>query len=359
MQPKVYGPYMHRHRWRIVVLDAEGKRWAQVCETFEEANDLIRGLDADLDAGPAVRIGTVLDRYSTFQEYKGNKPESIATTAFRLRSFFADVLWMPLRRIDHATCQRLYERQVATTAVDTHRNALGEAKTFLAWCVRHRYVAMNPAERIRAVGKRQHGRPQLHVDEARAWMRAAEELADAGKPGAIAALIALLLGMRCSEIVRIVARDIDDAGRILWIPVSKTRSGKRVLEIPRVLRRRLLRIANGQQATARLFPHARAWVRHWVKRVCTHASVPLVCAHAMRGLHSTLAIDAGVTPAVVAFALGHKSTRATLMSYADPGAVARAAQRRVLAKLDPDKPRRKTRRRGKTRGKNQGPAARR
>lgn len=345
MEPRIYGPYKHRHRWRIVVYDEKGRRSARVCETYDEATELVRQLDAELPAGPFLRLGTALERYAVFMAYKGNKPESIATTTFRLRAFFADVLWEPLRAMERHACQRLYDEQVATTAVDTHRNVLGEVKTFFNWCVRHRYLLLNPAERIRPVGKRQHGKPQLRVDEARAWMRAAKELADAGKPGAIAAMMALLMGMRCSEIVRCVARDVDDGGRLLWIPVSKTRSGKRVLEIPPGLRRRLVSLAKGRPPLSRLFPYKRAWVYRWVRRICARAGTPTVCAHAMRGLHSTLAIDAGMTPNVVAFALGHKSPRATLQSYADPNAVARAKQRRVVAVLRARRPNRKPTRR--------------
>jgi integrase len=333
MEPRIYGPYKHRNRWRIVVYDADGGRTTRVCETYDEAAELVRQLDTQLPASPILRVGTVLERYAAFMTYKGNKPESIATTNYRLRAFFADVRWEPLRRIDRAVCQRLYDKQVATTSVDTHRNVLGQVKTFFDWCVRHRYLTLNPVERIRPVGRRQHGKPQLRVDEARTWMREAKELADAGKHGAIAAMMALLMGMRCGEIVRCVACDVDDGGRLLWIPVSKTRAGKRMLEIPTDLRRHLLRVAEGRPPLTRLFPYQRAWVYRWVRRLCAPAGTPIVCAHAMRGLHSTLAIDAGMTPSVVAFALGHKSPRATLQSYADPNAVARAKQRRVVAVL--------------------------
>jgi hypothetical protein len=194
MEPRIYGPYKHRHRWRIFVYDAEGRRSARV------------QLDAAVLAGPVLRVGTVLERYTAFMRYKGNQPESIATTSYRPRAFFAEVLWEPLRRIDRARCPRLYDRQVAP---------LGQAKTFFAWCVRHRYLSLNPVERIRPVGRREHGEPQLRVDEARAWMRVARMSAGGGQPGAIAAMVALVMGMRCSEIVRYVARDVDDGGRLL------------------------------------------------------------------------------------------------------------------------------------------------
>ena len=347
-QPRIYGPYAHRDRWKVVVIDGEARRTARVCDSYEEANDLICTLDAQLAAGPLVRIATALERYAAYLVYKGNKPVSIATSLFRLRSFFGDELSRPLRRLACGTCQRLYDDQVARTAVDTHRNALSEAKTFMTWCLRHRYLALNPLERIRPVGKRQHGKPQLRVDEARAWLRVARGLAEAGGPGAVAAMMALLMGMRCGEIVRCVARDVDNGGRLLWIPVSKTRSGKRVLDIPSILRRHLVHLAKRHQPLEPLFPHRGPWVRNWVRRICVLAGVPKVCAHAMRGLHSTLAIEAGVTPSVVAFALGHESPRATLLSYADPKVVASTTQRRTLAVLDGPPSRR---RRGKTRGK--------
>src|SRR4051812_28246820 len=128
--------------------------------------------------------------------------------------------------------------------------------------------------------------------------------------------------MRSGEILHCVARDVDDGGRLLWIPVSKTRSGKRVLEIPSVLRRHLLRLSKGQGSLVQLFPHRREWLYQSVRRICDRAHTALVCTHSMRGLHATLAIDAGIPPPAVASALGHASVRATLLSYADPSAVA-------------------------------------
>lgn len=333
MRRRIYGPYAHQRGWRVVVIDAEGKRSAHVCESYEEAHELVQGLDADLEADPGVRVGTALERYAMYMAYKGNKPGSIATTKYRLHSFFGDMLWQPLRRLDRETCQRLYDRLVATTAVDTHRNTLSQARTFLSWCIRYRYLAMNPADRIRAVGKRQHGKPQLRINEARSWLTLAKQLANAGFNGAVAAMMALLMGMRTNEILRSMARDVDDRGRLLWIPVSKTMSGRRVLAIPTVLRPHLLRLAKGLPPLERLFPHRREWLYKWVRRICDQAGTPLICTHSLRGLHATLAIDAGITPPAVASALGHASARATLVSYADASTVAHARQRRVMATL--------------------------
>ena len=59
----------------------------------------------------------------------------------------------------------------------------------------------------------------------------------------------------------------------------------------------------------------------------------MVTAHGMRGLHSTLAMEAGVTGHVVAASLGHERVTTTVQSYAKPEAVAGAQQRRALRVL--------------------------
>jgi hypothetical protein len=43
---------------------------------------------------------------------------------------------------------------------------------------------------------------ETRVDEVRACLRVAKELANAGRSGAVGAMTALLMGMRCSEVVR-------------------------------------------------------------------------------------------------------------------------------------------------------------
>jgi hypothetical protein len=118
------------------------------------------------------------------------------------------------------------------------------------------------------------------------------------------------------------------------IPTAKTEAGKRTLRVPDVMRPHLQRLAADQKPDALLFgQHWRDWPREWVQRICEKAGVPKVTAHGMRGLHSTLAMEAGVTGAVVAASLGHEHVSTTIESYAKPEAVAVAQQRRALRVL--------------------------
>jgi integrase len=125
-----------------------------------------------------------------------------------------------------------------------------------------------------------------------------------------------------------------DLGRLLWIPTSKTEAGRRTLRVPDALRPYLQRLASDRKPADLLFgEHWRNWPRQWVQRICRAAEVPVVCAHSMRGLHSTLAMDAGVTGHVVAASLGHESVSTTIQSYAKAEAVTNAAQQRTLTVL--------------------------
>ena len=66
--------------------------------------------------------------------------------------------------------------------------------------------------------------------------------------------------------------------------------------MPELLRPLLKALAEGKSPEAKLFGHHwRDWVRKWVKRICEAAGVPKVTAHGMRGLHSTLAVEHGVS----------------------------------------------------------------
>jgi integrase len=216
---------------------------------------------------------------------------------------------------------------------DTHRNELAETKTFLRWCYEKGWVSKplyDGLDRVKGEGKRNKGKPQLRVDEARSWLDQALELAPE-EPGAVAALCCFLLGMRASEVVSLVARDVDDQGRLLWISDAKTEAGKRCLEVPEVLRPLLLQLKEERASDSRLFGwHWRDWPCKWVKRICKQAGVPRVSAHGMRGLHATLAIRAGTSSHVVAASLGHSSPKVTEAHYTDRGASDEANQHRVL-----------------------------
>jgi integrase len=333
-RPGIYGPYQHGRRWRIVIVNEQGEQTVESCASEEEARDLKRDLLRELEKRCGATVDQVLDKYEQHQRAKGNKPRSIETTRGRLEMFFGPLVERPLGALTPKMCSERYSALQSEVAVDTHRNALNEAKTFARWCVKSRLLTRSPLEQIEGVGKRKKGKSQLRIDEARRWLAVALELAPQ-HVGAAAACASLLFGARASEIAERTVRDLDDGGRMLWIPDAKTEAGRRQLEVPEALRPALLELTRDKLPTAPLFHGIdRHAVRRWVARICAAAGVPTVCAHAMRGLHSTLATAAGATPHVVAASLGHASFAVTREHYLDREVAGQTAQRRALAKLE-------------------------
>ncbi len=350
-QARVLGPYANRGGFRVILVREDGTRESFFDATRVAAEERIQQLTQACKVGER----TIRDAMKEYEVYlledKGNKANSVDQTLRKLRRFFPDVE-LALAALDPATCARYYEslrrskripprrangtRAPATVpiSVDYHRNTLAESKSFLKWCVKREWLASNPLVDVEGVGRRSHGKDQLRIDEARRWIARATELAEQGEPGAVAAMMTLLMGMRCSEIVSRVARDVDDDGRLLWIPDSKTAKGRRTLQVPDPLREMLLELCRGRGPTDLIFgAHDRGWPRLWVQRICREVGVKEVTAHGQRGLHSTLAVEAGVTARAVADALGHESFKTTARSYARPEAIGHARQARALQAL--------------------------
>ncbi len=287
-----------------------------------------------------------LEEYEVFmRDDLGNKPTSTKTTAARLTQFFLGYDGS-LEDLDEAECVQRYETLRNHTTVQgkriadtTHLNTLAQVKTFLAWCVKKGWAKSNSAANVEGKGKYRHGKPQLRVDEARRWLATALKIArkaesEGEKEGALKAILTLVLGLRESEVLNRQVRDVDDGGRLLWIPDTKTEAGRRTLEVPDEIVSLLLRQAGNRPGMEPLFAHrTRGIGRKWVQRICRRAGVMVVGAQSMRGLHATLAVKAGITSHAVASALGHTSFSTTARSYAKPEAVAGAKQQRAMAAL--------------------------
>jgi integrase len=273
------------------------------------------------------QVRTRVKRQVVISSYTARELRSYIDWAARVTFMSADEVMA--RTVDHALAQH-FKRDV-----DSARNTLAEAKTFLAWALTKRWARTNALAGVKGVGKRRRGKPQLTVDEARKWTAVGMEMAET-EDGAVAALMALLMGMRVSEIADRIVRNLDDDGRLIWITDAKTQAGIRRLQVPRQLQPLLKRVATNKQPGDRLFgPNtSRYTVLRYVRRICRAAGVPVVPPHGLRGTHASLAMTAGATGDLVAAALGHESFTTTERHYARPEAIADAQQSGALRELE-------------------------
>lgn len=351
---RITGPYEHRtgeYRCRLI---RDGRReWGPTADSPQRAKRLAQSLAQRYANHHPLTVCAAIERYRQYLIDKGNKPASYENTPLRLRRFFGPLLESPLFSLTERRCQALYDelraqknqRTDRPLAVDTHRAYLADGRSFGAWTVKVKLLRANPLASIEGVGRRSHGKPQLRHNEARNLTDLCFRLAPQDD-GALAVLVAVLMGLRAGEIVSRTVRDLDKAGTILWVDdvgdwSTKTAASRRAVEIPVQLQPLLFARTQDKIAAALLFMgkrgarHDRGWVRKEARRLCLLAGVPVVCAHSLRGFHATAAVAAGASPHIVAAALGHESASITLTSYAAPGSAELASRRRAVATLLP------------------------
>jgi integrase len=143
-------------------------------------------------------------------------------------------------------------------------------------------------------------------------------------------------------------RDVDADGMRLLIAADggKTANATRTLaiEVPE-LRDLLLHFGRGKEPTAYLFSRGCApsstnsTLYKYLHRLCARLNIPHICPHSLRGLHATLAVQAGATSRAVAGVLGHGSDEITKRHYIAPGADKAGNARNLAALLAPSEPR--------------------
>ena len=156
----------------------------------------------------------------------------------------------------------------------------------------------------------------------------------------------IFLGLRPTEAVIRQVRDLDDGGRVLWVPFGKTENARRRLQVPTPLSEILRKHAQGKELEAALLGkpgeplRTRRVLNNWLPQLCQAAGVPRVCPHSLRGLNATLALEAGATAQQVASALGHARFSTIAKHYADASTVSNMHLRRVAEALgsQPERP---------------------
>lgn len=337
---RVLGPYRNAAKWRLVVVEGSDRKSVLV-ETEEKALALRRELETAITAHRGRTVAEVAEEYLTLKKDSG-------ATQTCLNFYRRAVAWLlpadrPIQSITPEQAAELYttfakssrQRDGEPIAVQTHHNALKGVKAFFKWAVSRRYVSLDPFAEVKPLGMPRRGKKQFRIDEARRFVEAAQPKAMARDAAAAALLMEIYLGLRPMESLIRVVRDLDDEGRVLWIPFGKTDSSRRRLQVPEPLRQVLLLHAAGKPPEAPLLGqlgegfHGLNYLHTHLHKLCEEAGVPKVCPHSLRGLSATLALEAGATGGQVAAALGHRSFAMTAKHYADPNTVANRTLRKV------------------------------
>lgn len=342
---RVLGPYPNGVNFRLVIIE-DGRRKSVTAPTHEAAIALRRDLQGELETRRVHTVGEVLAEYIAHRvRDRGIVPLTV-TELHRLTSDFLPAE-QSITAITEGVAARLYEALAQRTTTrgrplspNTHHVMLRRARAFFRWAVERGYLVKNPFASVKTIGQSRAGKKQLTIDEARQFKALAQRRADEGDVAAVAVLLLLMLGLRAGEVLAREARDVDDDARVLWIQRGKTRNARRRLEIPDELQAPLRRLIADKAPEQLIFgtnlkggPRNKTYLWNKVQALCSEAGVPSVSSHSLRGLHSSLALEAGATPHLVAAALGHSSFRVTARHYAEPSILLNTRARRVLGAL--------------------------
>jgi integrase len=311
-------PYRHHEKWRVWFKNLDGTKGYETFPDEAQAWKFVsRARRRILEGGGHKPLETI-EEY--LQARAGElRPTTITTVRYRLKAVFRGRENVPLKAFPWMAA---WNEHVATQSVDTQHGTRSVLHRFTTYCVRQRILRERPLDDVEIRGRKRTGKAHLRIDEARRFV--AKAFAEADDPLALACATMLLTGLRPGEVMNLRVRDCDDGGNILWVEAGKTDAARRRVEVAKELRPHLLAHATGRQSLDYLFelrpqrrrkgvnPKARtdALLRR-VRSLCLEAGVPSVCAHSMRGLHSTLATAAGTTGHAVARALGHTSFAVT------------------------------------------------
>ena len=345
VEARVLGPYAEKDRWRIIILE-KGVRRSEYLATLPEARKRMSQLKKQHGKAAAFTVGMMLEEYTKEREVLGKVlPLTSQMEAARIRDFLASILELRVSSVTSTIAARLYADLIASPnqrsgkflSVETHRAYLTFAKALFNWAAKKGITGSSPFSEVTPVGKPNVGKTQLRIEEARRFVQAAlNEYETHRRPMALAAVMALTMGLRASEILQRKVRDLDDDCGILWIDAGKTRNAKRHLRIPEFLRPHLRELVGNQNQDAYLFVSSLSGkpVRHqllWaaVQRLCLAAGATAVSTHSLRGLYATLVVESGALSETVASSLGHGSFAMTEKHYAQASSVSNVRTARV------------------------------
>ncbi len=152
----------------------------------------------------------------------------------------------------------------------------------------------NPWESVETIGKANAGKKQPREGDARLLDRHLFESAAAGDEGALALLVQLYLGLRPSEVLGLTVGGVE--GAVVYVNGTKNKNAVRKLELYAPVAELLVAFCQGRPKSERIFARDRptqptaGWMYKRLENFCIRLQIPHICPHALRGLHSSLAL---------------------------------------------------------------------
>jgi len=320
---RIYGPYEHGDTWRVHFVTGSGRRGRKTTyETFATRVAAEACITAARDEAQGVTVRHAVDAFLEVKRERGRESTTIENYEHRLWRLLGlpGNSARPIRFVA-GRGEELYRASIGTAAGDTHINGLNVGKMWGRFCVKQKWLKLDPFADVEPVGQKRKGseKERLNVNQSRKLE--AYCFADLRDMNRVLTYGYMMLGKRANELVQVTAQDLDDDGWLLHIRKAKTEAGEGGIAVPEMLRAMLLGLAEGKAPDARLFtrldgePMSRFVARDRVRAVCKAAGVPVVSPQALRRTFTDNAGRQGIALRAIADMTGHESTAVTQRSY--------------------------------------------
>ena len=303
--PRVRGPYQESRGWRLVVFNEKGRHSLHFV-TESEAQRKKSTLTRKLERAKPRTIINMIDIYLEEKSATGRVLPYVACNERRgITRLLGAMIARDISALTPAMAELLYQQLTMQHSVQakrplsaaTHRCYLDYAKAFFGWAVKRGYIARSPFAEVRPAGKPSRGKLQLRIEEAQRFIDVAlHRFAKEQEPMALAALVALYMGLRANEILKRQVRDLDANGQVLWVDFGKTRNARRHLSVPATLQPYLRQQCAGKSAEHYLFGETTPGRPRWkqalwveVRRICQQANVNVTPRITNQGRNSSRA----------------------------------------------------------------------
>lgn len=340
----IYGPYPPspgRTRWRIQVYDpATQRKLSLTAESRDAALVLKEKVERELRQTAPLLVHEALEQYLAFKRHDIRSEKQVEQLGQKLRQICPNVA---VAQVTRQKAEQYYLDETKRAGKfglirpATHQARLRLAKAFWAWMIRREMATENPWERVEPIGKVSTGKQQLGEGDARKLDRFLFAQAEAGDEGALALLVELYLGLRSSEVLSLTVGSCH--GQTIWVHGTKTKNARRKLELYGPVAELLGKHCRNRPESERVFAAnlpkqpSPNWTYKRLKKFCAQLGIPSICPHSLRGLHSSLALEAGATTHHVAKALGHASFGTTARHYAKQESIEVGRANRFVAAL--------------------------
>lgn len=318
---------------RFYITDSEGNRKQKKKRGFKtkrEALEFERDFINKNEGRPSMLFSDFINLFieDKSHEWKPNtRFNNISRIQNHILPFFGNMPLNEIKPLDIKKWQNdLLKKELAPSTLNKLRNVLG---SIFIYAVKYYDLGINPCEKVPALGSRKAKKKEIwNLEEYKEFIQYIDN------PAFKVAFDTLYFtGLRIGELTALTPADFDfsvpkltvsknyqTAGKEKFISTPKTSKSNREVILPEAIAKEIqefIKIAKygGLDQDERIFTYNKESYRNKMRKVCNKYGLKYISPHGLRHSHTSMLVELGYNPVLIADRLGHESIKETLDTY--------------------------------------------